>query len=335
MTLQHLIRLYRPSCLLLASAALVLLVGTDDSSAGIQGTGRMAMIAVGPITATGPGNSSVAVDGTTYGLSQAQIKINGTPAQAAQLRVGQIVTVQGTSQGNGTGNANSVAFTGSVVGPVEQVDVTGGTFTVLGQTVVVDATTVFGEGIQPAVLGALPVGTGVEVSAFATASGQLQASRVDLQTAGTPLQVQGLVQALNSGSQTFQINSLVVDYGQAKVTGALANGSTVTVAALEYPSAGTLHATNVAVSNGVGGTPGVNGQIEGLITSIQSGTAFYVGSQLIVTNSTTSIVLQGGTLAPNLSVKVVGTFDSSGALVAKTIHANAANGSTAQAVPQK
>ena len=322
MTIQHLARLYRPSCLLVASAALMLLVGADDSSAGIQGTGRMAMIAVGPITATGPGNS-ISVAGITYGLSQAQIKIDGTPAQATQLRVGQIVTVQGTSLGNGTGNASSATFKGSVVGPIDQIDVAGGTFTVLGQTVIVDAATLFGDEIQPAALGALTVGTGVEVSAFATASGQLQASRVDLQTAGAPLQVQGTVQALNSGSQTFQISSLTVDYGQAAVTGPLANGNTVTVVATESPSAGTLHATNVQASNGVGGAAGIGGQIEGLITSVQSQSSFYVGSQLVVTNSTTGIVLHGGTLAPNLAVKVVGNFDSSGALVAKSVHSAA------------
>jgi hypothetical protein len=278
----------------------------------------MALLAVGPITASGPGNS-ISVDGVTYGLSQAQIKIDGHAGHATQLQVGQIVTVKGTSQGKGVGNANSVAFTGSVVGPIERIDVAGGTFTVLGQTVSVAAATLFGEGIQPAALGALRVGTDVEVSAFATASGQLQASQVDLQTAGAPLQVQGAVQALDSVGQTFQINSLTVDYGQAAVTGTLGNGSTVTVVATEYPSAGTLHATNVQVSDGVGGAAGMNGRVEGLITSMQSQNAFYVGSQLIVTDSGTHFVLHGGTLAPNLQVKVIGTFDTSGALVAKTV----------------
>lgn len=316
-------RLYRSSCLLAVSAALVLVIGADDSSAGIQGTGRMALLAVGPITDTGSGGSTISVDGTQYGLSQAQIKIDGHSGRATQLKVGQIVTVQSASLGNGNGNtASSVAFTGSVVGPIDHIDLTSGTFTVLGQTVVVTASTLFGDGIQPAALGALQVGTDVEVSAFATASGQLQASRIDLQTAGAPLQVQGTVQALNSGSQTFQINSLTVDYSQAAVTGPLANASTVTVVATEYPSAGTLHATNVQVSNGDGGVAGMNGQVDGLITSMQSQSAFYVGSQLIVTNSSTHFVLHGSTLAPNLEVKVIGTFDSSGALVADQVLAS-------------
>src|SRR5262249_22550613 len=104
------------------------------------------------------------------------------------------------------------------------------------------------------------------------------------------------------------------------VTGPLANGSTATVVATEYPSAGTLHATNVRAANGVGGVAGVNGQVDGLITSMQSQRAFFVGSQLIVTNSSTHFVLHGSALAPNLEVKVTGTFDSSGALVADQVH---------------
>ena len=54
MSLRHLTQLYRPSCLFVASSALVLLAGSDFSSAGIQGTGRMALLAsVGRITSSG------------------------------------------------------------------------------------------------------------------------------------------------------------------------------------------------------------------------------------------------------------------------------------------
>lgn len=318
MKLEQPARLYRWSCLLVASSVLVLLAGADDSSAGIQGTGRFAM---GPITATGS-DGSIVVEGTEYGTSQARIKIDGHIGPATQLRVGQIVTVRGTSLGSGRGNATDVAFTGSVVGPIDHIDAAGGTFTVLGQTVIVDASTLFGDGIQPAALGGLHLGTDVEVSAFPTASGQQLASRVDLQTAGAPLQVQGLVQTLNADTQTFHINGLTVDYSQAAVTGPLANGNTVTVVATEYPSAGTLHATKVQASNDSNGVAGLNGQVEGLITSMPSQSDFFIGSQLIVTNSSTHFVLHGNTLGPNLEVKVTGTFDSSGALVADQVHSD-------------
>lgn len=320
MSSPKLTRLYRPSCLLVASAALVLVVCADDSSAGIQGTGKMSVIdSVGPITVTGSGGGSISVNGVTYGLSKAKVQIDGHNGGAAQLHVGQIVAVQGTLNDRGTWEANSVTFSGSVVGPITQLNVAAGTFTVLGQTVSVDAATTFGDGIQPAGIGALRVGTAVEVSAFPTASGGLLASSVDLQTAGSALQVQGGVEALNSGAQTFQINSLAVDYGQASVSGTLANGSTAAVTADEAPSAGTLHAATVSVTHGIGGTPGERGQIEGLVTSITSARSFYVGSQLVVTNTETHVELQGKALAPNLAVKVGGVFDASGTLVARQL----------------
>ena len=318
MSLRRLTQLYRPSCLLVASSAVVLLAGSDFSSAGIQGTGRMALLAsVGRITSSG---NTISVNGVAYGLSGAKINVDGHSASSSQLQVGQIVTVQGTLNGAGKADASSVTFAGNVAGPVTQVDVAAGTFTVLGQTVSIDGETLFGEGIQPAGIGALRVGTDVEVSAFATASGQLLATRIDLQSAGAPLQVQGAVQALDSGAQTFQINSLTIEYGQAAVSGTLANASVATVTATEYPNAGTLHAATVQVSNGIGAAAGVHGQVEGLITSLQSESSFYIGDQLIVTNSGTRLVLHGNTVRPNLAVKVTGTFDSSGALVAKQLH---------------
>jgi hypothetical protein len=318
MSVRNLTRLYRPACLVVASAA-TFIIGADYSSAGIQGTGRMALVAsVGRINGAG---NTLSVNGVDYGLSRAQIQIDGRAATAAELKIGQIVAVQGTLNGSGKGTANNVTFTGDVVGPITRVDVAGGTFTVLGQQVTVDASTLFGEGIQPGGIQALSVGIGVEVSAYRSASGELLASRVDLQTSGAPLQVQGAVEALSTDAQTFQINSLTVAYGQARVNGKPANASTATVTADEAPSAGVLQATTVRVTNGVvGAAAGVHGHLEGLVTSINSASSFYVGDQLVVTNSQTTFVLKGNALRANLAVKVTGRFDSSGALVAKHVY---------------
>lgn len=316
MSVLKLTRLHRPAWLLAASAA-TFIIGADYSSAGIEGTGRMAFLSVGRIDGVG---STISVNGVDYGLGKAQIHIDGRAASAAQLKVGQIVTVQGTLNGATAGNANSVTFTGDVAGPITQLDVAGGTLTVLGQQIKINADTVFAETIQPAGAGALSVGTAVEVSAFRTASGELLASRIDLQAAGSPLQVRGAVEALNADARTFQINSLTVAYTQAGVHGSLANASTATVRAEEAPSAGVLQADEVDVTNGVtGAVAGMTGQVQGLITSLTSSSAFYVGDQRVVTNSQTRIALQGNTLKANLAVKVTGTFDSSGALVAKQV----------------
>lgn len=317
MSLFNLTRLYRPASLLVASAAMFI-IGADYSSAGIEGTGRMALVAsFGRINGVG---NTISVNGVDYGLSHAQIQVDGHAGTVSQLKVGQIVTVLGTLNGFDKGAANNVTFSGDVAGPISQINVAAGTFTVLGQQVTVDASTLFGDGIQPSGVGALSVGVGVEVSAYRTASGELLASRVDLQTSGAPLQVQGAVEALNTDAQTFQINSLTVAYAQAQVNGKLANASTATVTADESPSAGTLQATTVRITNGVAGaTAGVHGQVEGLITSFNSARSFYVGDQLILTDSETTFALQGKALRANLAVKVTGRFDSSGALVGRYV----------------
>lgn len=301
------------------SAALALLAWGDESSAGIEGTGRYAMIAHGRITAFG----SIFVDGVEYDITQAKIHVNGHSAQATQLAVGQVVTVRGYVNGAKAGTAKEVNYTSDVVGPITGTDAAAGTFTVLGQTIAVDAHTLFGEGIQPAGIAALTAGTGVQVSAFAEASGELLASRIDLQTAGAPLQVAGAVQALDTGAQTFQLNALTIDYSQAKVTGKLANGNSATVWADEYPTAGTLHVTRVELSSGVGGVAGAEGDIEGLITSVAANGNIYVGDQLVVIDSQTHLP-QNVSLVPNLAVSVQGKFDSSSALVAKSLKVNAA-----------
>lgn len=296
------------------SAALASMVWGDRSSAGIEGTGRMAMFAYGRITAFG----SIFVDGVEYDIAQAKIHVNGHSAQAAQLAVGQVVTVRGYVNGAKAGTAKDVTYTSDVVGPITQVNAAARNFTVLGQTIAVNTNTLFGDGIQPGGIATLQPGTGVQVSAFVEASGELLASRIDLQTSGAPLQVVGAVQALDSGAQTFQLNALTVDYSQAKVTGKLANGGTATVWADEYPTGAILHVSRVEVSSGVGGVAGSRGDIEGLITSVAANGSFYVGDQLVIIDPTTHVP-QGVSLAPDLAVQVQGTFDPSGALVAKSI----------------
>ena len=287
------------------------------SSAGIQGTGRQFNVAAfGRITALG----SIFVNGVEYAINNAQIELDGRSAGPSQLQVGQIVAVQGLLHPNGTaGTATSVSFTGDVVGPVSQLDLTRRSLTVLGQTIQLDDATLFGEGIQQGGIGSLQKGMIIEISGFADASGNLLASRIDL-VAGVPLQVRGTVQTLDAGGQTFRINDLTIDYSGVAPGGKLVNGSTATVQAVEFPTDGTLHATRVQASSGIGGTVNEQGQVEGLITSFKSADEFYVGDQLILASSSTHVVLHGKPLAPDLAVKVTGVFASSGALTAREIH---------------
>jgi hypothetical protein len=272
--------------------------------------------AFGRITAFG----SIFVNGVEYAIDKAHIDLDGRAAGPSQLQVGQIVAVQAVLNPNSTtGSATSVSFTGDVVGPISQLDPTRRSLTVLGQTIQLDDVTLFGEGIQPGGIGSLQKGMILEISGFPDASGNLLASRIDL-VAGGPLQVRGIVQTLDAGAQTFRINDLTIDYSGVVPGGKLVNGTTATVQAVEYPTAGTLHATRVQASSGIGGTANEQGQLEGLITSFKSADEFYVGDQLVLASSSTRVMLRGKPLAPDLAVKVIGVFTASGALMAHEIH---------------
>jgi Domain of unknown function (DUF5666) len=318
MTTEQAIRPHRPLFIFGSIATLAFLAGAVGSSAGIQGSGRF-VAARGQITASG---SNISVDDVEYSISTALITVDGKQGTASQLAVGQIVTVQGVQEASGTtGTAASVAFTGDVIGPISALDLTGNSLTVLGQTVQVDGTTLFGDGIQPTTLTGLQLGVMIEVSAFEDAAGNLHASRIDLQAAGSPLQVKGTVEALDATAQTFRINDLTVNYSGVQSYGTLANGSIAIVQALAAPAANVLYASQVQLSSGMGGTANETGQLDGLITSMSSSQVFSVGDQQIQTDSSTHFILHGQALAPNLAVRVHGTFTASGVLLADQVKA--------------
>jgi hypothetical protein len=319
MTIRQLVRSQRLSLVCGLLAALALLGYGAGSSAGIQGSGRLQrVIAFGRITAFG----SIFVDGSEYSLDDASISVNGQPGAASQLEVGQIVTVQGVQDvGQRKAAAASVAFTATVIGPVSQLDRTGHSLTVLGQTVRTDAATVFGAGIQADTFAGLQPGAMVTVSALEDAAGTLHASRVDLLAGTAALQVKGTVAALDAAARTFRLNDLTVDYSGVQVRGELANGSTATVQSNVSPAGSVLYAAGVQVATGVGGVAGEHVRMEGFITSMTSAQAFTVADQPVQTDASTHFVLHGQALAPNLAVTVHGTFTASGALLAHKVEA--------------
>jgi Domain of unknown function (DUF5666) len=286
--------------------------------AGIDGTGAATGIAYGPITSFG----SIFLNGIEYSTANAQITVDDQSGTESQLYVGELVTIDGVVNSDGkTGKASHVTFSGDIAGPVTQINVSAGTFVVLGQTVLVTGSTLFDDNIQPAGVTGLHAGTLVEVSGFRNAAGQVVASRVQLEAAGASMQVKGVVQSLDTNAHTFQLNTLVVDYGSAMVSGTLANGSEAKVKGSGFTAAGALLAGGVQVSHGLGGTAAESGQIEGLITSFTSNASFVVNSQRVTTTASTTFNLKGITLAVNVHIEVEGTFDSSGTLVATSVEA--------------
>ena len=304
---------------LILTVALVLLAacGYSADTAGIQGTGSPApAAAVGPITGFG----SIFVNGVEYTTSNAQILIDGQAGGETQLQTGQVVTIKGTVNSDGTtGVATQVTFAGDVQGPVTQIDLVANTFVVLGQKVQITSSTFLDASIQPADLTGLQTGAVVEVSGFADDSGVIVASRVDFKSAGSGFQVRGVLQGLDTTGRTFHINGLTIDYSSATTTGALADGSTVEARGVTLGSTGSLLATHVEVLPGLGTSANEYADLDGIITTFTSTADFVVQGEHIATDANTKFALHGLTLGANVQVDVRGQFDASGTLQAKKV----------------
>ena len=309
----------RTSTVILTVAAVLLAAcGYSADTAGIQGTGSpVPAAAVGPVTGFG----SIFVNGVEYTTSNAQILIDGQAGAETQLQTGQVVTIKGTVNSDGTtGAATQVTFDGDVQGPVAQIDLVANTFVVLGQKVQITAATLLDASIQPADLTGLQIGALVEVSGFADNSGAIVASRVDVKSASSGFQVKGILQGLDTTGHTFHINGLAIDYSSATTTGTLADGSTVEAqGGATLGSTGTLLATHVEVLPGLGASANEYADIEGIITTFTSTADFVVQGEHIATDANTQFVLHGLTLGANVQVDVRGQFDASGTLRAKKV----------------
>ncbi len=309
--------------MVIGTAAAMLLASCDGTNvAGIQGSGSPTPAAatagaLGPIAGFG----SIFVDGVEYSTSNAQISIDHQPGTEAQLHAGQVVAIKGSVNADGvTGTATEVSFEGDVQGPVSQIDLTSNTAVILGQTVRVTGSTLFDDSVQPGDLTSLQNGSlFVEVSGFSNGAGEIMASRVDLKSAGSNLQVKGAIQALNTTAHTFRINALTVDYSTSSTMPTLANGSLVEVQGTTLASTGALVATHVEVLQGLGTTVNQRLDIDGIITSFTSAMSFALQGQSVTTDANTQLVLHGVALGLNVEVDVQGTVNASGTLVAKKV----------------
>ncbi len=305
-----------------ATALLVALavVGTVRTTAGIQGSGIRVFAAIGPITVAGSG--SVVVGGVEYSTAGAEVNVDGAPGTQSQLHVGDVVSISGTDFGKGRGHdmaATSVAFSGNVRGAVSGVDVPSSTFFMLGQTVRVTPTTAFDPSLQAGGLQGLQNASGLEVSGFADAAGNIVATRVGTTGNSGGARVTGAVRDLNPTQMTFSINSLIVSYANATVTGVLSEGTQVAVQGLQPAGTnGTLSATRVDLASTLQAEAGTDGRIEGLITDFASAHYFEVNGQPVMVDSHTHLN-QHVPLGLDVSVKVTGVFDANGVLVAKKV----------------
>jgi hypothetical protein len=298
--------------------------GTSDTqTAGIDAGGApVAIVVQGPITGFG----SIVVNGVHYEIDRARISVNGTAAAAADLALGQVVTLSGTREASAPhGQANAVAFDANVEGPVDVIDAGAGRLVVLGTPVTTNETTVIDLGSRPPAIASLVPGEHVQISGFVEADGAIAATRIAARPLSR-LRVRGEVENLNRAGARFEINALTVDYRSAVViegfpTGEPSEDDEVVVEGTRLNGRGELVAEVLSLAESeLEGEDGAETEIEGLITRFVSPADFDVSGSAVTTSSATDY--EGGSAADlqlNVKIKVEGTVNSSGVIEAREI----------------
>ena len=283
-------------------------------------------VAVGSISNFG----SIIVNGVEYNTDSTVFTVNDdSTASQDDLSVGDVVTVNGTIDDNGTtGTATTVLFDDLVTGPVDSVNVAGSSLVVMGQTVFVTLETSFDDtgGIfNPVSLEGVNPGQIVEVSGQYTDVGDIVATRIEPKPAGSQFEVHGNVLGLNSMTMVFSLRDLVVDYSSATLQdfpgNLISEGDFVEAKGMSINGAGELEADFVELESLVPNTDdGDRIEIEGYITRFVSATDFDVAGMPVTTNGATTYTGgDAGDLAINVKVEVEGDVDANGLLTAETV----------------
>ena len=292
-------------------------VAAAGPSVGIDRSGN----SVGTVTGFG----SVFVNGIEFSTSGATITKDGQSATERDLRVGQVVQVIGSrDEARATGTATQIIFDDNVEGPVTVIDVSNDRIVVLGQTVLIDAATVFDDEITPSGLDGLRLNDVLEVSGFTDAAGAIRATRIERKPAGGNVEVTGAVSAVDTVAKRFSIGDQRVDYSSATLADFSAanpgNGQLVEVKGSVVVATGLLAATRVELKRAnLIGSAGQQAEIEGFISRFGSAQDFDVSGQKVTTSNST--VFEGGSaasLALGIKVEVEGTINS-GALAAAKV----------------
>ena len=286
------------------------------------GTGGAAFVS-GPITGFG----SVIVNGVHFDDSSAGLVVtsdnddDGTPRSRDDLRLGMTTEIRGSAitadaAGANVSTASSITFGSDLLGPINSVNPAGNQLVVLGQTVDVNAATVFDDSSVSGGLPALAISDVVEVYAlFDAATGRYTATRIERKAAALAYRLRGVVSNLDTQTKAFNIGSERISYlGLAgPAPAALANGNFLRVR-LQTARVGGVWSV-VTLKDAVGKPRDMDEvRLEGLISAFTSTTQFSVNG--VAVNA--SGVTPAAGLALGARVEVEGTARG-GVLVANKV----------------
>ncbi|MBX3652923.1 MAG: hypothetical protein KF686_01965 [Ramlibacter sp.] len=284
---------------------------SGDGGVGSGGTGiGIASVSIGSIDGFG----SVIVNGIRHDIGNAVVSLG----DASSLQLGMTVRLTGTVSASLTGGtASTVVSAAQLRGKVTIVDTASATFKVMGTTVTIDSATLF-DGVSG--VSSLIPGDLVQVYGLPGEPGTLRATRIELKTGTSSTLLTGVVQNLATGSSTFRIGDVTVDYSRGIFAsplsaGALANGLVVRVIAYTEPAANLLNAVTIEpwyVTPAVNGTPA---NLGGIVTQFAGLGDFRLGGVAI--DASGALVTGGpsGSIGNGVKLEVTGTINGSGTLV--------------------
>ncbi|HEY0856558.1 MAG TPA: DUF5666 domain-containing protein [Albitalea sp.] len=273
----------------------------------------------GPISGFG----SIFVNGVHYDDSGATvIDDEGVSHPRSALKLGMTVEVQAgpITTDAATQERRSVArtiqFGSAIEGPVEAVDAVGGTLTVLGQTVTVDADTVL-EGL-PADIVVLRQGDLVNIHALLDpGTGVYAATRIERAASLAQYKLRGVVSAFDTTTRTFRIGGATIRYsGQVP---SLADGVLARVK-LEKAQVNGAWPLIQAAMTGTAIPDRAEAEIEGFITDFTGLSSFKVNGTPVDASGAGVVFRKGtaGQLANGVRVEIEGRMVD-GVLVADQV----------------
>jgi hypothetical protein len=216
--------------------------GSDVAGIGGSGVTPVGFTSSGTITGFG----SIFVNGVEFETSSSTFSIDDTPGIESDLAVGMRVTVSGSVNDDGvTGTATNVSFDDDLQGPVgptitENLDQTVKTITLLGRSVNISSTrTSFDKsGSNPALTGVtfdydtIVSGQYIEVSGFFNASGEVEATRIELKAttfdfSSNLIEIRGTIENLDTNLKTFNLVNaagITIDASSAIIDDSLSGG---------------------------------------------------------------------------------------------------------------
>jgi len=309
--------------------------GSGDSDSTNSSTGTSGnTITSGVVTGFG----SIFVDGVEFETDSSSFSLDDGddgPEDEDGLAVGMVVTVTGTVNADGiTGTAEHIEFDDELEGIVNASNVGAdgtGTMTVMGQTVVISTTTIFESdvaGISGADL--VVAGNVIEVSGFSSGDGTVYATRIEVKLAthsGEEIELKGII--TNLTDTTFDLGELTVDFSTAMFDdhipdSTLSEGLYVEVKSIAGFVDGDLIASEIELEDdgdmGLDGDDGDEIELNGIVTAVNSDTAFEIGGhRIIITKSTEFEHGNAGDISIGISLEVEGELNAAGELLADEI----------------